>query len=198
MPTYTPFLCRVTPYGTPFFVSLESSSNTFAIDNLSAEDVCYYYWLLESVTIHYKMTFSGSLEIQNNLLLGGMYGTVPQRRVLDTPSFNGSIFHSSSGVQVEGRIDLSKIYLQPNGLYAIDFKFIIYARSETIDGSNFLLSFYRSIGNSGQRNSYKTQDFSFLGETKTIYLNYNSQIWSESEIELNEFSITTTFFSNDM
>ncbi|MDR1906822.1 MAG: hypothetical protein LBQ03_01200 [Puniceicoccales bacterium] len=197
MSTYTPFLCRVTSYGTPFFVPLEISSGSFDIRNLSAEDVCRYYWLLESVTIHYKLTFSGSLEVGSNLLLGGMYGTVPRMRLLSVPNFQGTIFHSSSGVQSEGSIDFSKIYFQGSGPYAVNFDFAIYARVETLAGSNFLVSFHRSAGSSGQRDRYKTQAVNFLGNNFTVYLNYNSAIWTADEIELNEFSLAATVYNND-
>ncbi|MDR1303530.1 MAG: hypothetical protein LBJ81_02830 [Puniceicoccales bacterium] len=66
MSTYTPFLCRVAPHGTPFFVPLEASSDTFFARDLAAADVCRYYWLLESVAIAYRMTFDG-LVVQGNL-----------------------------------------------------------------------------------------------------------------------------------
>jgi hypothetical protein len=197
MSTYTPFLCRVTPYGTPFFVSLASSSDSFVIDNLSAEELCHYYWLLESVTIHYKLTFSGSLVVESSLLLGGMYGTVPRRRLLGVPSFSGTIFHSASGVQAEGDIDFSTVYERESGPYAVNFDFAIYSKVETVPGSNFLVSFGRSTGSSGQRNRYKTQVVSFLGRSVTVYLNYNDQIWGSDEIELNEFSLGAVFFSNN-
>jgi hypothetical protein len=198
MSTYTPFLCRVTPYGTPFFVPLEPSSGNFVINNLSAEALCHHYWLLESVTIHYKLTFSGSLEVGTDLLLGGMYGTVPRRRLLAVPSFQGTIFHSSSGVQAEGDIDFSTVYLQENGLHAVNFDFAIYSKVATMPGSNFLVSFDRSIGSSGQRNSYKSQVVNFLGKSVTIYLNYNDQIWNGDEIELNEFSLGAVFYNNNV
>jgi hypothetical protein len=197
MSTYTPFLCPVTPYGTPFFVSLEASSDNFAMNNISAEELCFYYWLLESVTIHYKLIFSGSLEVEGNLVLGGMYGTVPRMRLLDVPNFSGTIFHSASGLQAEGSIDFSTIDCQVDGLYAVNFAFNAYDRIEGIGGSNCLLSFYRSVGSTGQRNSHQSQAVNFLGKRVTIYLNYNNQIWSEDEIELNEFSLAATFFSNE-
>jgi hypothetical protein len=196
MPTFTPFLCRVTPYGTPFFVSLEPSSNVFIIGDLSAEDVCRLYWLLESVTINYKLMFSGSLEVRGELAMGGMYGTVPRQRLLGVPNFRGSIFHSSSGVQSESYIDFSKIYFQSNGLYAVAFDFVIYSKIETEGGSNFLVSLYRNSGSSGQRDSYKTKTVNFSGKNFALYLNYNSQIWTANEIEFNEFSMTTVFYEN--
>ncbi|MDR2806588.1 MAG: hypothetical protein LBB11_00300 [Puniceicoccales bacterium] len=197
MSTYTPFLCRVTPYGTPFFVPEASSTNPWIIDNLSAQDVCRYYWLLEWVSIAYKMTFSGSFEVQSNLSLGGMYTSVPRMRIIAPPQFSGSIFQPSSGIITEGKIDFSKIYLQEGGQYAIDFTFNAYSRDEGIGGSDFLLSFYRSVGDIGQRDSYKSQTVDFSGKSVTVYLNYNSQIWPEDEIELNSFSLSASFFSND-
>jgi hypothetical protein len=197
MSTYTPFLCRVTPYGTPFFVPLEFSSGSFAISNLSAEALCRYYWLLESVTIHYKLIFSGSLEVGTDLSFGGMYGTAPRQRLLTVPSFSGMIFHSSSGVQAEGNVNFSTIYLQESGLYAVNFDLAIYSKAETIGGSNFLVSFQRSIGSSGQRDSYRSRTVNFLGKSVTIYLNYNDQIWGSDKIELDEFSLAATFYNND-
>ncbi|MDR0740154.1 MAG: hypothetical protein LBF34_00390 [Puniceicoccales bacterium] len=198
MSTYTPFLCRVTPHGTPFFVPLEPSLGGFVINNLPAETLCQYYWLLESVTIHYKLIFSGSLVVEGNLLLGGMYGTVPRQRLLAVPNFSGIIFHSASGVQAEGNVDFSTVYLQENGLYAVDFDFAIYAKVETVAGSNFLVSFQRSVGSSGQRNSYKSQAVNFLGKSVIVYLNYNDQIWSSDKIELDEFSLGAVFYNNDV
>lgn len=168
------------------------------INNLSAETLCQCYWLLESVTIHYKLIFSGSLVVEDNLLLGGIYGTVPRRRLLDVPNFSGTIFHSASGVQAEGNVDFSTVYQQSNGLYAVDFDFAIYAKVETIGGSNFLVSFQRSTGSDGQRNDYESQTINFLGKNVTVYLNYNNQIWSSDEIELDEFSVTTVFYNNDV
>ncbi|MDR0418077.1 MAG: hypothetical protein LBH08_01400 [Puniceicoccales bacterium] len=197
MSTYTPFLCHVTPYGTPFFVPLKSSADTFMISNLSAEELCRNYWLLESLTIYYKLIFSGSLEITGNLSLGGMYATAPRMRLLNVPSFQGTIFHSSSGVQADGNVDFSSIYHQSDGLYAVNFDFAIYARVETISGSNFLVSFYRSVGHSSQRNSYKTQTVNFLGKSITVYLNYNDQIWESDEIELAEFSLAAVLYDNN-
>jgi hypothetical protein len=167
------------------------------ISDLSAEELCRIYWLLESVTIHYKLIFSGSLEVMGNLPLGGMYGTVPRMRLRNVPSFQGAIFHSASGIQSESNVDLSTIYHQSNGLYAVNFDCVLYAKVETLEGSNFLVSFYRSVGNSGQRNGCKTQTVDFLGRDVTVYLNYNDQIWNENEIELNEFSLGTTFYSNN-
>ncbi|MDR1366832.1 MAG: hypothetical protein LBJ13_02920 [Puniceicoccales bacterium] len=197
MSTYTPFLCRVTPYGTPFFVPLEFSSGTFVINNLSAEELCRNYWLLESLTIHYKLIFSGSLEVTGNLLLGGMYATAPRMRLLNVPSFQGTIFHSASGVQTDGNVDFSTIYYQSDGPYAVNFDFAIYARVETLSGSNFLVSFHRSAGHSGQRSSYKAQTVNFLEKSVTIYLNYNDQIWKSNEIELAEFSLAAAFYNNN-
>ncbi|MDR1591073.1 MAG: hypothetical protein LBR92_03715 [Puniceicoccales bacterium] len=198
MSTYTPFLCRVTPYGTPFFVPLEVSSGSFVINNLSAAELCQYYWLLESVTIHYKMLFYGSVVISTDLSLGGMYATQPRQRILGVPSFLGTIFHESVGIQASSNIDFSTIYLQGSGLYAVDFDFTIYTRIETLAGSNFLVSFYRSVGSNGQRNSYKTQTVNFLGESITVYLNYNDQNFDSDEIELTEFSLAATFYSNNI
>ncbi|MDR1434888.1 MAG: hypothetical protein LBI77_00585 [Puniceicoccales bacterium] len=198
MATYTPFLCRVTPHGTPFFVPIEPSSDVFVIDNLSAEEVCRYYWLLNAVTIDYRMTFNGSLEVLGDLLLGGMYAAAPRMRLLSVPDFSNEIFDSSSGVQSEGIVDFSKIYLQNSGSYALVFDFIIYARVETVGGSNFLVSFHRSPGSSGQRDSYKTYTTDCFGKNITIYLNYNSQIWATDEIELNECSMVATFYENNV
>jgi hypothetical protein len=186
----------VTPYGVPFFVPLEFSSGNFVIDQLSAEELCHYYWLLESVMIHYKLTFSGSLEVEGNLLLGGMYGRVPRMRLLSVPNFQATIFHSASGVQGEGSVDFSTIYCQNGGLYAVNFDCVLYAKVETVAGSNFLVSFHRSVGSSGQRDSYKTQAVNFLGKSVTVYLNYNGQVWSGDEIELDEFSLGATFYDN--
>jgi hypothetical protein len=197
MATYTPFLCRVTPHGTPFFVPIEPSSDFFTIDNLSAEEVCHYYWLLDAVTIDYGMTFSGSLEVLGDLLLGGMYAAAPRLRLLSVPDFSDEIFDSSSGVQAEGMIDFSKIYLQNNGSYAIAFDFVIYAKVETIGSSNFLVSFRRSSGSSGQRDSYKTYATDCFGKSITVYLNYNSQIWAADEIELSECAMGATFHENN-
>jgi hypothetical protein len=117
-------------------------------------------------------------------------------RLLSVPSFQGTIFHSASGVQAEGNVDFSTVYLQENGLYGVDFNFAIYSRVETLAGSNFLVSFQRSIGSSGQRSSYKSQTVNFLGKSVTIYLNYNDQIWNSDEIELDEISVTTVFYNN--
>jgi hypothetical protein len=175
---------------------MEFSVGNFVIGQLSAEELCRHYWLLESVTIHYKLTFSGSLEVEGNLLLGGMYGRVPRMRLLSVPNFQATIFHSASGVQAEGSVDFSTIYCQGDGLYAINFDCTLYAKMETVAGSNFLVSFHRSEGNSGQRDSYKTRTANFLGKSVTGYLNYNGQIWSEDEIQLDEFSLAATFYDN--
>jgi hypothetical protein len=73
-----------------------------------------------------------------------------------------------------------------------------YANVETVEGSNFLLSFERSAGSDGQRDAYKTKTFSFLGEMRTAYLNYNSQIWADGEIEFDAFSLEPIFYNNDV
>ena len=196
MSTFTPFLCPVTPYGTPHFVSLSSNSSSSILSNMTAEELCRNYWLLESVTIHYAMLLSGTLEIVGDLLLGGMYGVRPVARLLSPTHFTSSFYHSSCGVQSEAEIDFSTVYDQGNQRYAAAFDFVSYNLNEGVGGSNLLLAFYRSTGTSGQRNQCKTRSFTFLGSTHTVYLNYNSQIWSSSDIELNAFSITTTFFAN--
>jgi hypothetical protein len=198
MSTYTPFLCPVAPHGTPFFVPLEESSDAFFMHDLAAADVCRCYWLLESVTIHYKMTFYGSLEVQGNLLLGGIYAPVPRQRLVAVPSFYASQFLSSLGVQAVGNLDFSKVYLQENGKLAFQFSVAVYARDETVAGSNFLLSFERSMGSGGQRDAYKAKAFDFFGETRTAHLNYNRQIWSDGEVAFDEFSLTPVFYNNDV
>jgi hypothetical protein len=196
MLTYTPFLCSVTPYGTPFFVSQEPALGSFVINNLTAEEICRYYWLLESVMIHYKFTFNGSMEIQDSFVLGGA-NTEPQWRILSVPSYYSSILNGSFGIRAESSIDFSTVYLQENGLYAINFNFAIYNDIETVAGSSLLISFYRSVGNSGQRNAYKSLSANFLGKNLTAYLNYDNRVWDSSEIEFNEISLETTFYNND-
>lgn len=192
MSTFTPFLCPVTTYGTPHFVPLSSSNHASILNNMTADEACRNYWLLESVTIRYAMVLSGTLEVAGDLLLGGMYGTSPINRLLSPTHFTVSFYHSSCGVQSEASIDFSTIYLQENQLYAAAFDLFCYNLIEGIEGSNLLLSFTRSTGSSGQRNSCKTRNFTFLGSSRTAYLNYNSQIWDD--IEFNEFSVATTYF----
>ncbi|MDR0590798.1 MAG: hypothetical protein LBG09_03040 [Puniceicoccales bacterium] len=194
MSTYTPFFCRVAAHGTPFFVPLEASSNTFFIRDLAAADVCHYYWLLESVTIAYKMTFEG-LVVQGNLFLGS-YAPVPRQRLLAVPPFYASQFLSSYGIQTVGELNFSKVYLQEDGQLALAFNFTAYSRDETVGGSQFLLCLERSEGDNGQRNAYKTKAFNIFGGGKTAYLNYNNQIWGDSGVALNEFSMAAVFYDN--
>jgi hypothetical protein len=197
MATFTPFFCRVTPYGTPHFVPLESSSHTFILNNLSAQEVCHYYWLLHKLVFYYKLTFSGSLVVEKYLSMGTTT-IVPRNRLISVPAFSGSLFDSSTGIIWNGAINFSKIYLQDDGQYAIDLQFAAYNQTEGLGESHFLLSFGRSLGDSGQRDAYQSTVIDFMGKNISVYLNYNSQIWSGTSIALNDFSLTATFYDNDV
>ena len=198
MSRFTPFLCRVTSYGTPDFVPLSLSGKTSILSNMTPEELCRNYWLLESVTIRYKMLLSGTLEVSGDLILGGMYSTVPIRRLLSPTKFTASVYHAFYGVQSNASIDFSTVYQQEDQRYAVPFDFVSYVPDEGLDEGNLLLSFYRSTGANGQRNQCKTRNFTFLDTVQTVYLNYNGQIWPDTDIELSEFSVTTTFFDNSV
>ncbi|MDR1303321.1 MAG: hypothetical protein LBJ81_01725, partial [Puniceicoccales bacterium] len=132
-----------------------------------------------------------------NLFLGS-YAPVPRQRLLAVPPFYASQFLSSYGIQVAGELDFSQVYLQTDGQLALAFNFAAYSRVETVGGSQFLLSLERSEGDDGQRNAYKTKAFSVFGGGRTAYLNYNNEIWSDSGVALNEFSMATAFYDNDV
>ncbi|MDE6576476.1 MAG: hypothetical protein K2L24_03745 [Opitutales bacterium] len=197
MTRFTPFLCRVTPYGTPFFVPLVTNGGiTSILSGLDADSLCRCYWLLERVDIRYQMTFSGSIVLENELSIGGMYATPPIRRLLGVPELNASMIHALYGVYSEGKIDFSTVYAQADQQYAVRFDFTVCNADEPKEESNFLLSLYRSAGASDRRNRCKTRNFSFLGKTYTAYLNYNSSVWADTDISLDSFSLQTVFFEN--
>jgi hypothetical protein len=88
------------------------------------------------------------------------------------------------------------VYVQADGQLALAFNFAAYSRVETMGGSQFLLSLERSEGDDGQRNAYKTKAFNIFGESRTAYLNYNNEIWSDSGVALHEFSMAAEFYEN--
>lgn len=197
MTRFTPFLCRVTPYGTPFFVPLVSDGGISSIfSSLDAKTLCRYYWLLERVDIHYQLTFSGSIVLDDELSIGGMYATLPIRRLLSVPEFEASQIHALYGVRSTGKIDFSNVYAQNEQQYAVRFDFAVYNADEKESESDFLLSFHRSAGLNDRRDRCKTRNFRFLDQTYTVYLNYSSAVWSDTEISLDYCSLQTVFFEN--
>lgn len=196
MTIFRPFLCRVTPYGTPFFIGLREQKIESVLRGLSGAEVCRYYWLLEKLSIHYRVTVDGSITIEDTLTLGGIYGIAPIYRLLREPDFSGSVFDDSTGMYAEAKIDFSAIYKDEDG-YTIPFTFACYIQEEGLDEGIFLISLERSEGIYEQRDSYKTRTFSFAGKESNVYLNYSSELWSESEIEFEAFDISATFFQND-
>ena len=184
------FVCRVAESGVPHEVEHIPGIAHGPLKDLSGEEMCQWYWLLKYFYINLRIEIDKTIIIFDNAKLGDEILYVPRSRVAKRPEFLRNYIDSMYGLRHKFSIDFSKIYFTDEKKFSVDFTCEIFDSNTSRDDSSILLSFERDVGSF--RDLYISREFEFLGTTHTVYLNYQSGIWSDINFE--SFSIDYDFW----
>lgn len=174
-----PFLCRVSSAGVPHTIT-HSKENKYTISGLSADDMCKLYWTLNAINIHYSFNING---INVTRAIIATTEVIPKNRIIAPVEFYSSGYDSELNTSYLCNLFFDPIYLLDDDTLGIKFLFNEIDETSSID--------FNILPKVGMENiSY---DFTFLNVPAKVYLNYNSSVVSEADIE--SFSVDLIFAS---